>query len=302
MLHNPNRPSAPACAVRDKSAHIVIMWLAMVATETAQALPLEMVAASDTSFAEPHDIVLSPDGTRLYVADNGNDRIVVLHPQSLEELGVFAEREVSAPHDVAFDPSGRLLVADTGNSRIAIYALDGHGGELVDTLQGRVRRPEGVATHADGRVFATGAASGNLAVYRDGQVIEEVGGFSSPHDVVIGPDEGIWVADADNNRVVRLDESLQETKVLVGPPYDFNGPRYLDFDARGRLYVADKYNNQIKILDADGNLVHILGDTRPGLAPGAFDRPEGVAIRGHQVWFSDTYNDRIVLYRITDLE
>ena len=31
----------------------------------------------------------------------------------------------------------------------------------------------------------------------------------------------------------------------------------------------------------------------------AFNRPEGVEIRGSDVWFSDTYNDRIVRYRMT---
>lgn len=54
--------------------------------------------ASPEVFAEPRDIVLSPDGKLLYVADNGNDRIVVLHAQSLKVLNKFIEDEVAEPH------------------------------------------------------------------------------------------------------------------------------------------------------------------------------------------------------------
>ncbi|MGI9301109.1 MAG: NHL repeat-containing protein, partial [Gammaproteobacteria bacterium] len=225
-----------------------------------QPLNFSMVAASAESFAHPHDIVLSPDGKALYVADNNNNRIVVLDPESLQELGVFARGEVSAPHDVVFDAKGRLLVADTGNSRIAIYSVEGAGGQLVDSLSGRIRSPEGVAVHPDGRIFATGAGSGNLVVYRDGEVVGEAGGFSSPHDVELDPGGGVWVADAANDRMVKLNDALEVIKVLSGSPYDFNGPRYMDFDAAGRMYVADKYSHQIKIIAPDGQLIQVLGD------------------------------------------
>jgi DNA-binding beta-propeller fold protein YncE len=266
----------------------------------AQALALEMAAASAQNLGRPHDIVLSPDGSRLYVADNAKHRIVVLDARTLRERGTFGAGEVAEPHDVDFDGDGRLLVADTGNSRIAIYEVDGDGGRLVGALSGRIRRPEGVASHPDGRVLATGAASGNLVIFDDGAVVAEAGGFSSPHDVALDAEGAIWVADANNDRVVRLDASLAETRVLAGAPYDFSGPRYLDFDARGRMYVADKYSNQVKVIDPSGELVLVLGTRRAGKGPGVFDRPEGVEIRGDDIWFSDTYNDRIVRYRLVE--
>lgn len=254
-----------------------------------------MAAASAETYGTPHDIVLSPDGTLLYVADNAHDRIAVLDAETLKEVGILAKGEVSEPHDVAFDAKGRLLVADTGNSRIAIYEVNRASGKLVGSLKDRIRRPEGVAVHADGRVFATGAASNNLVIYRDGKVIGEVGGFASPHDVEFDPKGGIWVADASNDRMVRLNEDLKITKVLAGKPYGFKGPRYMDFDGVGRMFVADKYNHRIKIIAPDGRLMGVLGRAS-GKGEGLFDRPEGVAIRGSEVWFSDTYNDRIVRY------
>ncbi|MGI9333544.1 MAG: NHL repeat-containing protein [Gammaproteobacteria bacterium] len=280
------------------SLWVGVLALSAGAPAAAPALELTFQAASETSLAEPHDIVLSPDGRRLYVADNSNHRIVVMDPQSLAITGVFGKGEVSAPHDVVFDGTGRLLVADTNNSRIAIYELDGEGGRLVGELKGGVSRPEGVTVHPDGSVLATGASSGNLAIYRDGQVVAETAGFSSPHDVELDADGGIWVADAGHDRIVRLDSSLREIRELSGAAYGFNGPRYMDFDSAGRLYVADKYTHRIVIVAPDGTVLGVVGTGRSGQGPNLFDRPEGVEIRGTDVWFSDTYNDRIVRYRI----
>lgn len=271
-----------------------------VASVPALALELEFVAASKTVFAQPHDIVLSPDRQFLYVSDNNHHRIAVLDPASLELLGTFADGEVGAPHDVVFDAAGRLLVADTNNSRIAIYEVDGARGRLVGELHGAIRRPEGVAVHPNGRVYATGASSGNIEAFANGTAIAQAGGLSSPHDVAVAADGTVWIADSGNDRLVAMSPDLEVIKVVGGAPYDFDGPRYLDFDARGRLYVADKYSHRIKILAADGALLSTLGAAQAGMGPGVFDRPEGVAIRGNDVWFSDTYNDRIVRYRIVE--
>lgn len=257
-----------------------------------------LLAQSARTYAQPHDIVLSPDGSVLYVADNGNHRIAVLDPGSLKEIGVFGKGEVREPHDVAFDGKGRLLVADTGNSRIAVFEVSGASGKLVDEIKGGIVRPEGVAVHPDGRVFATGSASGNLVVYKEGEAVSEAGGFSSPHNVEFGPDGSIWVADAGNDRMVQLDENLQIVRTLAGPAYEFNGPRYHDFDTEGRMLVADKNSNQIKVIAPDGALVQVLGTKARGLGEGLFYQPEGVEIWGDRVWFSDTYNNRIVLYRM----
>ena len=50
----------------------------------------------------------------------------------------------------------------------------------------------------------------------------------------------------------------------------------------------------------DARLLLTLGSGRAGHGAGEFDRPEGVAIKAADVWFSDTYNDRILRYRIVE--
>jgi DNA-binding beta-propeller fold protein YncE len=276
-----------------------IMLCLLSATEVATALELSLVAASAENLAEPHDIVLSPDARNLFVADNGNNRIVVLDATTLGEVGSFGHGELAGPHDVVFDHQGRLLVADTHNHRIAIYEINGPDGRLTGSLQGRIRAPEGVGVHSDGRVFATGAASGNLVVFDGEKIVAETSGFSSPHDVEFDASGNAWVADAANDRVVRLNAALEVDRNLSGSPYGFSGPRYLDFDPAGRLYVADKYSHQVKIISPDGKLLHVLGTGKAGKGEGIFRNPEGVEIRGSDVWISDTYNDRIVRYRLT---
>lgn len=275
--------------------------LVMPATVTfAQQFELVYEAHSGQAFAQPHDITLSSDHRYLYVADNNNDRIAVLDPGSLALLGSFAEGEVSGPHDVVFQSGGRLLVADTGNSRIAIYEVSGEKGQLVGEYTGDFYRPEGVAVHPNGRIYVTGAGSNNIVAIENGKALAKAGGLSSPHDVAVAADGSVWIADAGNDRLVRMSEDLKTLTVLEGKPYHFDGPRYLDFDSKGRLYVADKYAHKIKVLTPDNQLFYTLGEDRSGLGPGLFDRPEGVVISKDQVWFSDTYNNRIVRYRISE--
>ncbi len=273
-----------------------------VSFETTLTKSFELIyeAHSAQEFARPHDITLSDDQRYLYVADNNNDRIAVLDAESLVLLGSFADGEVSEPHDVVFDTSGRLLVADTGNSRVAIYEVSGVKGKLIGEYSGDFYRTEGLAVHPNGRIYVTGAASNNIVVKEKGKTVAKAGGLSSPHDVAVAEDGTIWIADAGNDRLVQMDEDFKVLTVIKGKPYDFDGPRYLGFDSQGRLYVADKYANKIKVLSPDNKLIYTLGEDHSGMGPGLFDRPEGVEIYKNQVWFSDTYNNRIVRYRISE--
>ena len=275
--------------------YLLIMWFA---SNHVLAFDLYFVAASEQKYAQPHDLVLSPDRRYLYVADNNNDRIAVLDPDSLQLVGTFAEGQVSEPHDVVFQSTDRLLVADTGNSRIAIYQVKGIKARFIGELRGAISRPEGVVVHPNGRIYATGAASGNIEAFENGLSVAVAGGLSSPHDISVAHDGMLWIADAGNHRLVTMSEDLQVKHILKGTPYHFNGPRYLDFDQAGRLYVADKYNHQIKVLAPDNSLLFTLGNGSSGMGRGKFDRPEGITIDGQDIWFSDTYNDRIVRYRI----
>jgi len=274
---------------------LAVSWIPSMAL----AVNAEFLKASTVDLDNPHDVKLSPDGNWLFVSDVGNDRVVILDAESLELIGQFGADHQDGTHDVDFDEQGRLLVADTHNHRIAIYELDGATGRLVAELSEGIRKPEGVLAGPDGRVYATGAGTDNLVVYVAGEAVKETGGLSSPHDVEFAPNGDLWIADAANDRLVRMSPELEIKTVLKGAPYDFSGPRYLDVAPDGTLVVADKYTHSIKIIAEDGTLLGVIGDGARGEGPGKFTTPEGVELGDGMVWIADSGNDRIVKYRIS---
>ncbi len=56
------------------------------------------------------------------------------------------------------------------------------------------------------------------------------------------------------------------------------------------MFVADEYNNRILFLDSD---LRPAGEIKSGL-----NQPEGVEVLDDRLWVSDTYNDRILLYKL----
>jgi sugar lactone lactonase YvrE len=168
---------------------------------------------------------------------------------------------------------------------------------LTGTLGGGIGRPEGVAAHPNGRIYATGAWSGTIVAFANGQPVASAGGLSAPHDIAVDAAGDLWVADAGNDRLVRFSPELEVLAILDGPEYGWSGPRYLDIDPAGNLVVADKYSHRIKKLTAEGRMTGGIG-AGAGLGPNRFRTPEGVAISGTTLFFSDSGNDRVVRYRI----
>ena len=260
---------------------------------------LTYLDASTTPLENPHDLKLSADGRYLFVADVGNNRVAILDPESLQLLGEFGADHQSGTHDVDLDAQGRVYVADTHNNRVLIYEMNGLQAERVAELGERVRGPEGVLVHPNGRIYVAGAWSGNVVAYSEGRVVAELGGLSSPHDVELAADGSgdIWLADAGNDRLLLLSPDLEIRRELGGDEYDFDGVRYLDLTAAGSIIAADKNNHVIKFISPEGKLLKVLGDGSRGKGPNRFATPEGVELRGSTLWLSDSGNDRIVKYR-----
>jgi len=275
-----------------KKYKIIAAVMASLVAAAAVAKEPQLLAKSDGAFSRPHDLVLDPTATYLYVSDMENDRIAVLDPESLRTIGTFGTRQLSKPHDVAFDKLGRLLVADTGNSRIAIYKVAGAVAELVGEYKQGLSWTEGVAVAADGTVFATNVGNNTLLrVGTDGGKGIAVssgyaGDFARPHDVATWKDK-VYVVDSGNNRIQVFTRDLAPVATIEG---DFVEPKYMEVDGRGWLYIADQHNNIVKVFDENARLVTRFGE-------GELKWPEGVAVSGQYIWISDTYNDRVLRYR-----
>ena len=276
--------------------------LALIATalSTVQAseLRLSYIDASVADLDNPHDLKLSPDGRLLFVSDVDNHRVAILDPDTLALIATFGEGEQRGTHDVDFDAQGLAYVADTHNNRVAVYEIDGTRARLVNEFGQRVRGPEGVLVHPNGRVYVAGAWSNNVVAYDNGWPVAELGGLSAPHDLEVTADGDIWLADAGNSRLLLLSPELEIKRELGRDAYDFNGVRYLDLTASGMLIAADKYSHAVKFIAADGTMIHVLGGRGPGKGANRFRTPEGVEVRGSELWLSDSGNDRVVKYRL----
>lgn len=300
MMAATGRPEPGATQSVPMSLRLLLVLLlgAAVPVAVAAGFRAEFLAASRAPMDNPHDLKLSPDGRYLFVSDVGNDRVLALDPDSLEALGSFGDDHQDGTHDIDFDAEGRMHVADTHNGRVTIYDMDGLQATLAGVLSDRIRGPEGVLVHPNGRVYVAGAWSGNVVAYAAGDVVAELGGLSAPHDLELAPGGDIWLADAGNDRMLLLSPQLEIRRELKGPPWDFNGVRYQDVLADGTLIAADKYNHQVKVIAADGALIAVLGDGRPGQGPGQFRTPEGIEVRGDILWIADSGNDRVLKYRL----
>lgn len=274
----------------------LLLGLSLV-PEAAAEPRFEFLGASTVALENPHDLKLSPDGKQLFVSDVGNDRVAILDPETLELVAEFGADHQSGTHDVDFDAAGRAYVADTRNNRVTIYEMTGAKATLVGELSERVRGPEGVLVHPNGRVYVAGAWSGNVVAYENGMVVGELTGLRSPHDLELSPENDIWLADAGNDRMLLLSPALEIKRELKGEPYNFNGVRYQDVLPDGTLIAADKNSHSVKIIAADGELLSVIGGGRPGQGPNVFTTPEGVEVRGDTLWISDSGNDRVVMYR-----
>jgi len=124
-------------------------------------------------FSAPQGLAVGGDG-RVYVADQGNNRIVVLSFDGREFAYVGSlDAGLNSPTGVAVDTLSRIVVADTGNSRVVV--LD---------------------------------ASGNLLAEFTEPTDGYTGPFSAPCGVAVDPNGDIVVADTGNRRVVTVRGAL----------------------------------------------------------------------------------------------
>jgi hypothetical protein len=141
-----------------------------------------------------------------------------------------------------------------------------------------------------------GAWSGNIVAFDRGEKIRELAGLSSPHDLELAVNGDLWLADAGNDRVLLLSPELVIKDELTREKYGFRGVRYLDMMEDGTLIAADKYTHSVKFIGSDGTLRLQIGNGEASKGDYKLTTPEGVEVRGKQVWISDSGNNRIVRY------
>lgn len=214
------------------------------------------------ALSDPHGMAVG-EANQVYVADTGNDRIVVLQASTkfdvVELQPRFAIGGLSRPYDVAFSDGGTpfepaddmLYVADTGHNRVVAFALEASGARMVATL---------------------------------GDLGSGVGRFAGPMAIAAGRSNGkstrdVYVADAHNRRLVRLRQDARGFTWVSESQHDADLVTSLDTDTWGNLYAAAPREGVIRKLTA-------------GLAPVAELRGDLDGPKGFDVPFFDVRDHR----------
>ena len=166
-----------------------------------------------------------------------------------EVLANFGAGIMVTPHGIHVDDDGNVWVADfAGNA-------EGTKGHQVHKFS-----PDGELLMSLGTAGQPGNDSAHL---------------NQPNDVIVGPDGSIYVADGHSGQGMLNAQALEEGRQAgltarivkyapdgtylmewgqLGTAHgDFRTPHAIEFDSRGRLWVADRGNHRIEIFDQDGN-------------------------------------------------
>ena len=163
-------------------------------------------------------------------------------------LANFGKGVMVTPHGIHVDAQGNVWIADFAGNK------DGTRGHQVHKFSAKGEK-----------LLSLGTAGkpGNA----DGQ-------FNQPNDVVVGPDGSIYVSDGHDAQGMTTNAAIAEglkrgatsriSKFAADGKFikswgqigvkhgEFRTPHALMFDAKGRLWVADRGNHRLEIFDQDG--------------------------------------------------
>lgn len=252
----------------------------------------------EAQFDDPQGMALYR-GNTLFVADRRN---CLIRKLNLKERTV---ETFAGTGDQRYSPGQSMVVATKAilNSPWDLWL---HDDVLYMALAGnhQIWRID-----VSARMAGPYAGAGDENI-RDGALMQAL--FSQPSG--LGSD-GSWlyVADAEVSAIRAVSLKGNTVKTLVGTGlFDFGDKDGTGRGARlqhalavqhhkGKLYIADTYNNKIKTLDLKSREVKTwLGDGKPGKTddPARFDEPAGLSIAEDKLYVADTNNHAI---RVIDI-
>ena len=190
------------------------------------------------AFRSPQDLCVSPDG-KIYLADTGNNRIIVIDGGLKNVLQVIdhfeadgAAQTFSSPTGVAVSQNRQLYVADSQNHRIVVLDLDGTFVKYVQNPQsevldeGYIFTPLKVSVDYADRVYcvAQNMFQGIMVFTAEGDFT----GFFGTISVKISLWEKFW-------RKFSTKEERSKQQLFI--PTEFTG---IDVDDEGFVYASNK--------------------------------------------------------------
>ena len=173
-------------------------------------------------FNLPTDVAVLRDGS-FYVSDGyKNTRVIKFRMDGTFdfEWGTKGkgDGEFNLPHGIAIDAQGRVIVCDRENERLQLF--DSKGSFLEVWKSPQIGKPYGVATDSRGSVFIIDGGSPSLKPAERGKAVElnarglvldtfgssgkAPGQFQLGHDIALGPDDAVYVAEGTGARVQKF--------------------------------------------------------------------------------------------------
>ena len=201
--------------------------------------------------------------------------------------GAGSEAFLNRPISVAFDPSGAMYIADAGNLRVR---------KITPGL-------DGIISGEPDEVIETVAGIGKWGFSRDKK--RAVTARITVVDIAIDSVGHLFLADANNNRIRRVDKDtgIITTVVGSGPAGQLAGfsgdrkaakrarmssPEGIVFDDEGNLYISDTLNHRVRMVTpgddriitgrADEIITTIVGSGTIGTSGGGFEGDGGAAL------------------------
>lgn len=186
--------------------------------------------ASRAQLKFPRGLACDQEGN-LWIADTGNHRIRKVNKAgviSTENLNQYPYPALESPQDLVFNPQGDLLVAETGAGRI------------------RKRNPEGLIS------LILDPASNAHTI--------------KPTAIATDSQGNIWIADADNHQVLKLDIKGHISVIAGNGKGGFIGdggvstesqlsqPSGIVVDAADQVWIADTQNQRLRMVNRSGQI------------------------------------------------
>jgi streptogramin lyase len=239
---------------------------------------------------DPSGICRGPDGS-LYICDTANGRIRQLKPDGtlITLVGASAEMQLKEPYEVRLDSAGNLF--------------------WVERLSHCVRRRD----HQTGEITMI-AGNGTAGFSGDGGPADKAQ-LNEPHSIGFDKAGDLYICDVKNHRIRKVDmksrvistfsgtgerKPTPEGAPIGGAP--LSGPRALDFDAAGNLWLALREGNAVLKLDLANGIIHHMegtglkgftGDGGPA-KDATMNGPKGISVGPNgNVYIADTENHAV---------
>ena len=252
---------------------------------------------------QPRGIAVAPDG-RLFVADTGNQRVVVLGPDGAfldawgepgEGPGQFVE-----PFAVAVTAENTVLVLDAVRQVILEWTPE---GEFLREIlpESPWYRPRGFALAPDGTIYVADTGGARITqIAPDGRLLAQIGGPNQavgpgqPTDVAVAPDGTLYVVEATNGTVWHLSaggQPLRQWFIAVANTVD---SPHLAISPAGQVLITNPGAQNVSVYTAEGAPVGRWSN------PSMMALPVGIAVdpRSNRVYVTDSATCRVFAFEL----